>query len=161
MKRIVLCDIDHVVSQSFRRDAMIGGVGGWDAYHEAAKDDQPVQDVVSLIHALEQVHEVWGLTARPEKWRQPTLEWLGQHDVFFTGLLMRPDRDFRPSPLVKIDLAKAKWPILKDHIAVLIEDRDDVCAAFRAEGIVCLQCHISPGVAPSIPFTCENEKGVA
>jgi hypothetical protein len=159
-RRIVLCDIDHVIADSFWRDSMIGGEGGWDAYHEAAKDDKPVLDMVALLRALSRSgFEVHGLTARPEKWRAMTLRWLVNSQAAMEGLLMRGDKDFRPSPLVKIDLMKTTWPDYKERVAFLIEDRDDVCALFRAEGIIALQCHISAGTAPSVPFHLENEHG--
>lgn len=153
MKKIVLCDLDHVLCDSFWRDAMIGGPGGWDAYHAAAHQDQLVWQVAAMVNALATTFDVYGLTARPEKWRTMTMAWLVRHGVRIECLLMRGDRDFRPSPQVKLDLVKNTWSPIGDHIALLIDDRDDVCAAFRAEGIVVLQAHVARTTAPSIPFT--------
>lgn len=152
---IALFDIDHVVANSFWRDVMIGGDGGWDTYYRAAADDAPVPVVVELVRALRlSRYNVFGLTARPERWRQLTVEWLMKHDCPLEDVLMRPDDDYRSSPLVKLDLVRVTWPDdYKERVAFLVEDRDDVCAVFRAEGIICLQCHVSTALAPSVPFT--------
>lgn len=156
MKDIILIDIDHVVADSRWRDTMIGGEGGWDAYHRASSDDPPVVPMICLVDSLcESGLEILGLTSRPEKWRQLTVDWLVRHRCKFHDLLMRSDGDYRPSPQVKLDLARSLLP----RVILLIDDRDDVCAVFRAEGIVVLQCHISLSHAPSIPFSLENAEG--
>lgn len=159
---IVLCDIDHTVSDAFWRDKMIGGPGGWDAYHEAGDKDPPVLPMLDLVRnlRLSPIHySVFGLTARPEKWRQLTMRWMLRHDCPFDGLIMRPDNCFDPSPKVKIDQVRATWLDYRERVAFLLEDREDVCTVFRAEGILVLQCHISPGIAPSVPFALDNAEG--
>jgi phosphoglycolate phosphatase-like HAD superfamily hydrolase len=138
MKFIALVDIDHTVSNSFWRDAMIGG--DWDAYHAAAIYDRPLHDTVAMIRALHDAGwSIYGLTARPSKWRKMTLDWLLAHDVKIDEMLMREDEDYRPAPAMKIALAKQKFGELRGVVTVVFDDRDDVIAAFRAEGVTAVQ----------------------
>lgn len=139
-RRHVLVDLDHTLSNAFPRDGMIGGP--WDDYHAASVADEPLHDVVALVNALhDQGFTIVAITARPEKWRQLTGAWLRRHGIYIDEILMRPDEAFHPAPELKIALARARFPDLKNQVALLLEDRDDVVAAFREEGITVLQVH--------------------
>jgi hypothetical protein len=134
--RAVLVDIDHTLSDAFWRDELIGT---WDAYHEASSGDLPLLPVIGLINSLHLCrYTIVGITARPEKWRQLTLNWLVRWGAHVHELLMRPDDAFHPSPEIKLELARKRFPDFND-IAFLLEDRDDVCAAFREAGVTVLQ----------------------
>lgn len=140
MRYIALVDIDHTVSNSFWRDAMIGG--DWDEYHRAAIFDKPLPDVIAMIAALHAAGwEIYGLTARPSKWRKMTLDWLLAHDVKIDEMLMREDDDYRPAPEMKIALALEKFGTLKGVVTIVFDDRDDVIAAFRAVNVTAIQVH--------------------
>lgn len=144
MKRwYILCDIDHTLSAAFTRDHMIGGEGGWDAYHAESIHDLPIIDVIEMVRALWfQGYEIIGMTARPAKWRAMTLTWMIKHQVPMDELLMRPDTAFHPAPEIKVALAKERFgDKLKEQVAFIIDDREDVCAAFRELGITALQCY--------------------
>lgn len=137
---ILFCDIDHTISDAAWRDGMIGGEGGWDAYHLASQQDSPVLEMVWLVNHLK--HSGWliiGLTTRPEKWRRMTMDWLHKFGVHFDELLMRPDDDFRPSPEIKVEQAIAAVKDLRR--CVVFDDREDVIAAFKALGVTSLQVH--------------------
>lgn len=141
---IVLIDIDHTLADAAWRDSLVGGEGGWDEYHHHAKADAPVQGMVKLVNALHnQGYEIFALTTRPEKWRKATSDWLFKHNVKIDLLLMRPDDCFLPSPESKLKLVKEHFRAtnIRDEIAFIIDDRDDVLEAFRAEGIITLHCH--------------------
>jgi hypothetical protein len=140
-KEFVLIDIDHVISDAAWRDEMIGGDGGWDAYHAESINDDPCHDIVQLVNALHSSGlQVIGLTARPEKWRMLTNSWLIKHSIQLDEILMRPDKNFSPSPELKISLARDLFQgKVADNVAFILDDRDDVVAAFRAEGITALQ----------------------
>lgn len=141
MRKNVLVDIDHTLSNAFWRDSMIGSMG-WDDYHMASRDDQPLQDMCSLINELWFDYQVIGLTARPEKWRKLTVEWLLKNRVELHEILMRPDDDYRSSPELKVALAKKRFgDDLHNHVSFVIDDRDDVCSVFRALGVTVLQCY--------------------
>lgn len=142
-RRIVLCDLDHTLRNAFGRDVMIG-VESWDTYHLAAKGEEPLHDVVNLVNCLvASGYTVVGLTAIPAKWRQLTMEWLAENKVNICDILMRPDDGFQPAPELKTKLAKERFGAdnLHNVIAFILEDRDDVCMAFRDLGVTALQVH--------------------
>lgn len=142
MRRLVLCDIDHTISDAYWRDDMIGGDGGWDAYHAAGERDAPLTDTIAMLNALVAAGYVAvGLTARPEKWRSQTQGWLVRNGVYMTHLLMRPERCFLPSPKVKLQEIAAAFPNFRDEVFLVMDDRDDVCAAFRGEGLTVHQVY--------------------
>ena len=139
----ILVDIDHTVSNSFWRDPMIG-VNSWDEYHAASVHDQPIHDIKYLLDAVyvAGAFTPLGFTARPAKWRKLTADWLLVNQIRFDEILMRPDDDYRPAPEIKMALAVERFGnnIAKD-VAFIMDDREDVCAAFRAIGVTAMQIH--------------------
>ena len=139
MRKIILVDLDHTVSDAFHRDEMIG-VCDWDTYHARLEEDDPCWDFISLLEPLTDRHEVIGLTSRPEKWRRLTMTWLVKHGVCLDDIWMRPDHDYRAAPDVKIALCKEKlgdeW---KENVLFVIDDNERVVAAFKNEGVSVLQ----------------------
>lgn len=139
MRKIILVDLDHTISDAFHRDEMIG-VCDWDTYHSRMVEDDPCHDFVELLDCLNDRHELIGLTSRPEKWRRLTSSWLVGHGVRLDDLWMRADSDYRPAPDVKIAICKEKlgddW---KDKVLFIIDDNERVVAAFKSEGVSALQ----------------------
>lgn len=142
----ILVDIDHVLSDAAWRDDMIGGPGGWGAYHLAGQEDVPLEDMVMVINFLGAINymedhvNIVGLTARPEKWRQITVDWLVKNEVRLDDLLMRPADCFLPSPETKLlECERYFEGRTADRVICVMDDREDVCAAFRAIGVTALQ----------------------
>jgi hypothetical protein len=138
---VVIIDIDNTLSDSTWREELIKEQG-WDAFHAAGKDDEPIKAMVKLISALcdsSQITEIVALTARPEKWRAQTMLWLVTNEIYVDELIMRPDNDFAPSRTLKVKLAKEQMADRWDQVGLIIDDREDVITAFRAEGKTCLQ----------------------
>lgn len=142
-RKYVLVDIDHVISNAFHRDHLIGGCGGWDFYHSESAKDQPVHDIVFMMQDLHAAgRTIVALTARPEKWRTLTMSCLAAFEAPVDELLMRPDAAYHPAPEIKVQLALSRFgDKLKDQVAFLLDDRDDVCKAFRDLGITTMQVH--------------------
>jgi len=151
MRNNILIDIDHVLSNSFPRDEMIG-VYSWDEYHASSINDKPLMDMVAIINDLrskpamlagetEGSFNIVAITARPAKWRQLTMQWFARHDIKIDEILMREDEDYRPSPPMKVALALARFPDIKNEVAALFEDRTDVCNAFRELGVTVFQVY--------------------
>ena len=135
---IVLVDIDHCVCDGYWRDSMIG-ITDWDSYHLASKDDAPIKEIVDLINSMEKAgHAVIGFTSRPEKWRKLTNEWLVKHEVKISELVMRRNDDFRKATEIKEDIVRS--PIFSGYgIALVIDDRQDVCETINNMGITTMQ----------------------
>lgn len=143
MRQSILIDIDHTLSDAFWRDDMYHDpLVDFDDYFAAAKDDSTLCDTVRLMNTLARDFNFIVLTARPEKWRQLTMQWLIEHGVMAEEVLMRPDDCFDPSPKVKVDLAMKRFGDekgMREHIALVVDDREDVVAAFAALGITSMQ----------------------
>jgi hypothetical protein len=137
---ILITDIDHTLADAAWRDHLIGGEGGWDGYHEQACKDKPIRTLVALINAMHLAHwNVVAVTTRPEKWRAMTMRWLIDVGVRIDTLLMRPANDYRPSPELKVAQVLEYFPKLRDNLVIVLDDREDVIAAFVAIGITALQ----------------------
>jgi len=134
-------DVDHTLSSAAWRDSMIGG--GWDEYHRASICDEPIPETVELVNTL--YESGWlcvGVTTRPEKWRILTNRWMIKHGVKLNDIIMRPNDDFRPSPEIKCEQVKKFIAEFEtEAIFIAFDDRDDVVAAYKAEGVMVIQVH--------------------
>ena len=135
---IALFDIDNTLAAAWHRDHLIEAEG-WDAFHAAAVEDQPIQEMVELLSALDTAgwHIVL-LTGRNEKWRNATMAWLVVNGVAVHELLMRPDEDYRPNADLKLALINERWPDLKPQDAIIFEDHEKTAEAWRALGFTTL-----------------------
>jgi len=142
-RRIVLCDIDHVISDAFWRDNMLSGASpDYDSYHYASREDNPNPAIVSMLQTLcfAGSYHIVGLTARPEKWRKLTMDWMIKHYVPMDELFMRPmDMLFEPTPKLKAHLIKINYPEGFKNISLVIDDREDVCAELRGMNLNVMQ----------------------
>lgn len=125
-----VCDVSH------RRSMM--EIDGWDAYHSQLSGDVPYGTMVDLIQSFNDHDDtVIAVTARPERWRAATLNWLVRYGVKIDHLYMRGDGDYRPACEVKCDIVRK---IVKAHevdkIDLVIDDRDDVLAALKGSDLV-------------------------
>jgi hypothetical protein len=133
---IIITDLDGTLAHAAWRANLMHD---WDAYHAASIADKPNQPMIDFINRLGALGHVVCITARPERWRQLTNDWLLRNAVQLSYLSMRPNDDRRPSPLVKIDLALALLKQLDASAVIAIDDRSDVVAAYAAQGWVALQ----------------------
>lgn len=152
----VVCDLDHTLSDASWRDHLVehipDGKGkrpeDFYEYNALAKDDKPFLEIVWLLRSLKQDERsrVLIVTARPERNRPLTEQWLKDNEVPFDVLIMRPDGELCPSPMFKasaviehVKLYSPRWKEgVRHHVGFIIDDREDVCEAFRALGITAL-----------------------
>jgi len=131
---LILVDLDGTVAHSGWREGY--KADGWDAFHAQGEHDLPAEDVLALLRPLREQFSLVGLTGRPEKFRQMTTRWCIINDVPLDEILMRPHDCYLPSPECKLlcmqERYGERWPSL---VLCLIDDRDDVTAAFAAKGI--------------------------
>lgn len=138
----VLVDIDHTIAHAAWRDNMIGNVP-WDEYHRWGCHDRPVQELVLLLSAIQSKFVLVGITGRPEAFRGMTQKWLIDHGVPLDELMMRGNDDYRPNARMKLEMAKEKFgEPLKDHIAFVIDDNEEVISVFAGECVTTLQVTI-------------------
>jgi hypothetical protein len=134
MRSLVLIDIDHTVSDAAWRDCLMPldhARGDWSTYYSCQDLDGPLPETIEFVQELARESEVMVVTGRDESHRQETQRWLTRHGVPCTHLLMRPPGNKMPSPELKMMLARNLLP----RVTLVIDDREDVRAAFQAAGI--------------------------
>jgi HAD superfamily, subfamily IIIB (Acid phosphatase) len=137
----IITDIDHTVSNSFWRDEMLNGSPiNWDEYHSYSRQDKPFKKTVNLINSLSSTgYEIIGLTGRPEKFRQLTVNWLITYKIDVDELLMRPDDNFTKNMELKVMLLKKRFCDDFKKIHFIIDDNEEAAIAFFKLGITTLQ----------------------
>jgi len=143
MRRHIICDVDHTLTNAFWRDGMLANRPvDWDEYHAASIHDKPALDVVEMVQALHlRGFLIVGITGRPEKWRKLTVEWMIKHKVPMDELHMRPNDNYDTAGPLKLFLARLRFSNIPEQVAMVIDDHDGVIAAFTALGVTCLQTH--------------------
>lgn len=144
MKALVI-DLDGTLSDSTHRQHL-AKAALWDEFHELGKQDKPHEDVQQLIGliscALEDKLEIIICTARPEKYRQQTLEWLDFWSIPISVLLMRPDNDYTHTGELKIRMLEEHFgskELIMERVICVLDDRDKVIESMRNYGLSCWQ----------------------
>jgi phosphoglycolate phosphatase-like HAD superfamily hydrolase len=141
--KICFCDIDHTISDAWWRDHLLGD---WEEYHRLGRDDRPIPEAIALLESL--YMDSWriiGLTARPEKWRQQTMNWCLHYQVMIDELIMRPENNFQGAAEFKLEeVRKYCAKIGDDRLIILLDDRDDVIASIKAN-IKCIALQVNKG----------------
>jgi phosphoglycolate phosphatase-like HAD superfamily hydrolase len=96
-----LCDVSsirHLVAQGWKHR-------NFDHFHRASIFCPPFDHVVQAVHAAGAAgHRVLVVTARSDKFRALTTNWLAHHGVPFDSLWMRSHGDWRPDAEVKAEI---------------------------------------------------------
>lgn len=110
--------------------------------YEKVGGDTPNEPVIELVQALlgDPRFRVLFMSGREDRCRDDTEAWLRKHLGVDGPLFMRTTGDHRPDYVVKTELfdqhVREKW-----DVRFAIDDRNQVVEhAWRAMGIVCLQC---------------------
>lgn len=112
----------------------------WDAWDAGTPDDTPIDPVISVLKGLRErlSHhtKIMFLTARGERARRLTEEWLKRHDIWEEGdvLVMRCDGDTRLDTVIKRDIIR-QLKASGHEILFAFEDRRLVANMMREEGI--------------------------
>jgi len=105
----------------------------WDMFHRLGEVDVPILPVLVLVRTL--VASGWTLliqTGRPEKVRPGTESWLHRHQVYYSGLQMRPSGNREHT----VDL-KRRWMqeyALTPENTIVLEDQPRTIVALRNDG---------------------------
>lgn len=135
----VIVDIDGVLADGAHRQHLVQAKQ-WPAFFDAAVGDAPIAETAVLLRLFDADLTVVLLTGRPVRIRHDTVAWLAEHGYRWDLLVMKEDRDYRPSRLSKrdavVDLRNAGLtPVLA------LDDEPGNVAMFRAEAIPCLYVH--------------------
>lgn len=144
--RCVIFDIDGTLSDvRHRLHYLEGEQKDWLGFFSDMIDDPPIESVVWLNQTLSRScfenneFAVIIVTARPDDYRNETLEWLKKHSVYYNRMYMRNSGDFRADDIVKLEILQQ---ILEDGYEpfLVIDDRPQVVDMWRSYGISTLQC---------------------
>jgi len=135
---IAIFDIDHTLSDASWRDHLMGEP--WDKYHRESVNDNPIMQIIAIAKSLRSDGwKIIAMTTREEKWRYITICTLNLFEFHFDMILMRPDNDKRPTPIVKMDQFRQTFFLDQFPNIVIFDDRLDVIEAFREIGVTALQ----------------------
>ncbi len=141
MKSVII-DLDGTLCDTAHRDHL-AEQKRWDDFHAVLHEDTAHEDVLHLIDHLYGNFGIVLLTARPERYRQVTTNWLNLFGVKWDVLIMRKDDDFSSSDEFKIK-ALEHWfggdkALVLDQVLFCLEDRTKNVQAFRNYGLPCWQ----------------------
>ncbi len=91
----VIFDLDGVLSDAAGRQHLLAHPRrDWRAFFEAVGDDPVIEEVGTLLHALDRRYAVVLLTARPLHVQRHTLDWLARNELRWDLLVMRDTGDY-------------------------------------------------------------------
>lgn len=131
----VIFDMDGTLADTGDlQRAIDAGDPDYDAYHEKARNAEPLLWTVDAARRWESAEfDVLIVTARSEKYRDVTRDWLYRNRVRYSELLMRDFGDTRPDAEVKQDILRDVQTLYKVWRAY--DDNASVAAMFEANGI--------------------------
>lgn len=131
-KPFVLCDIDGTVADcSHRQHYVAGEKKDWKGFFSEMSSDTVRTEVVDLVKMNEDAgHEIIFVTARPERYRKETVEWLHQLGISYLTVIMRRDNDTRPDTVVKQEMYDMYFKDKYD-IQFVYDDRPSVLKVWR------------------------------
>jgi uncharacterized HAD superfamily protein len=139
-----IVDIDGTIANNEHRIHYItNGHKDWDNWHANAHRDEPITEVIDILRMAVSCNIAIVLcTARDEKCRKDTVEWLNANDIPYDALYMRKEGDRRNDDIVKFELLEQIYDAGYNPILVF-DDRDRVVNMWRSAGLRCLQ--VAPG----------------
>lgn len=123
----------------------------WNAFFADIPNDTPIEPIVWLNQMLRFANghrdniindkraAILVVSARPETYKQDTIDQLKEHGVFYDALYMRGENDTRADQIVKAEILQK---IIDDGYEpfLAVDDRPQVVKMWREFGITCLQC---------------------
>lgn len=139
--KAIIVDIDGTLSDDrWRRHLVASGQATWDDIHTMSKYDAPNKWCLDIIDAMHNKgYKIVFVTARNEKYRQDTLNWLNANVVCNYELFMRPELDTSDDWIIKKNLYHSEVEPTHE-IEFCLEDKGSVASMWRDIGLVCLHC---------------------
>jgi len=136
--KLLITDIDGTLANDDWRN----NIGDYDERIKAATRDEPMPCMVELVNTLSGNDWcVLCLTSRNERWRSLTHKWLLQHDINCYDLHMRANENYEKAPEYKVTAVRnillgllATKVNVEKNALILIDSREDVVTAYKAEG---------------------------
>jgi hypothetical protein len=137
MNKCIWVDIDGTIGSCEHRRHHIDKTNpdkSWDKFYETCIDDPPHEDVIEIVKVLAAFYPVVICTGRPSNTREKTIEWLTKHNIPYTALYMRDEKDYRVDDVVKLEILDQLHSMGYEPL-VALEVRNRVVKALRAAGV--------------------------
>lgn len=131
----ILLDLDGTISNcSHRLHYIETSPKDWETFFSKCFEDPIIGPVYEIVKQFQSNYRTVITTSRPEKVRELTDLWLREHDIQYDLLLMRKNKEFRKSPVVKSDMIDF---IIEQgyNPMIAIDDREDCVHMFIKRGI--------------------------
>lgn len=125
----IICDLDGTL-------CLLNGRNPYDASN--CDEDGLNEAVTSIIKD----RTVLLVSGREDKYKEPTLKFMGKHNIKFKELYMRKSGDFRKDSIIKREIFD-QYIRNKYNIDFVLDDRQIVVDEWRKMGLICLQ--VAPG----------------
>jgi FMN phosphatase YigB (HAD superfamily) len=127
-----LCDVTSI------RHHVLSRKKNYDAFHYLSAYCPPIDWVADLaVEARDDGLVVIVVTARMEKWRLLTENWLEHNDIPYAELHMRADGDIRKDRAVKEEILAALQE--RYHIIWAVDDNPSILEMWRDHGILAVE----------------------
>jgi hypothetical protein len=139
--RTIIIDLDGTLADVRHRLHHIQGKGrkDWDRFFLGMPDDPVNVWCLELMKAMaKEGFEIAIVSGRPADYADQVKAWLERFQVPYHRLFLRGSGDRRLDTVVKREILHRAFD--KNDILFVVDDRTEVVAMWRSEGLVCLQC---------------------
>lgn len=137
----VIFDLDGVLSDAVGRQHLLEWpTRNWRAFFEAVGEDPVIEEVGTLLAALDPAHGIVLLTARPLRVQPQTLGWLDRNGLRWDLLVMRDVGDYDAAREFKDRTVDELADAGIEPFLAFEDDRRNV-EMFRSRGIPCVYIH--------------------
>lgn len=131
LPKAIICDLDGTL-------ALMDDRNPFDASH--ADKDRLNESVANTLRLFSKNgYQILLVSGREDRFKEPTVKFLEDHDITYDRLLMRKSKDFRKDSIVKRDIYEA---VIKGkyYVEFVLDDRDQVVDMWRQGlGLSCFQ----------------------
>lgn len=138
-KKCIIVDIDGTLANinHRRKDLLVDK--DWKKFNSRMDKDIINPWCLEIINQFKSQYDIILATGRSEDFREVTLKWLKNNEVFYTKLFFRKSNDSRDDRIIKEEIFREKVSPSYDTLFV-VDDRKKVVDMWREIGLVCLQC---------------------
>lgn len=130
----VIFDLDNTLADvSYLASYVLGHNTDYERFHQLAVDADPIDWVVWEVKRWSPSNVILVVTARQEKYRPPTEEWLLRHEIPYDELWMRKTGDERQDYDVKSDILLQIG--MKYDVKMAYDDRPETVKLWLERGI--------------------------